>query len=517
MSLRNVYHTLEGDRNSWLEQAYRSSVFTIPSVLPREGLTRDNLPQNYQSIGARGVNNLVSKLRLTLFPIDLPFFRLVIDPFAERAMVAEMGPEEAAKARAEITKNLALIEETVRSTFQTDGWGPVMTECLKHLIIAGNGCVLVDPERGPQFVDLRRFVAERDPEGNLLRVVIRQTISDVVIEEKFGTIAAFKTLESTVANLPSPTPSAAKLNYLYTGAIRNKMGSWDFSQEVNGVVVPESNRTYTTDKLPLLVLRWTPVSGENYGMGYVEDFHGDMLSLEALSRALVEGALAASKVNFFVRPGGATRMRALATAPNGGILSGTAEDVTVLNVQKQGDFAVANQRAAVIEQRLSYAFLLFSSVQRQAERVTAEEVRIAAQELEDALGGVYTALSSTVQKPLVMFMLNNLKKRQDMPALPKNVKPIVATGLEAISRGHKATRLLQLGTSMQQIVGPEETSLALRSEIVARELAVAYQIDPDTVIRTSEEVAELRQQQTNQSLVETLGPNAINAAASQPQ
>ena len=42
------------------------------------------------------------------------------------------------------------------------------------------------------------------------------------------------------------------------------------------------------------------VDGESYGRGRVEEFIGDLKSLEALSQALVEGSAAAAKVVFTV-------------------------------------------------------------------------------------------------------------------------------------------------------------------------------------------------------------------------
>ena len=44
------------------------------------------------------------------------------------------------------------------------------------------------------------------------------------------------------------------------------------------------------------------VDGECYGRGRVEEFIGDLKSLEALSQALVEGSAAAAKVVFTVSP-----------------------------------------------------------------------------------------------------------------------------------------------------------------------------------------------------------------------
>jgi hypothetical protein len=74
-----IYTTLSADRWSFLDRARTASQITIPSLLPEQGHTGSSiLPTPYQSIGAEGVNNLASKLLLSLLPPNSPFFRLVI-------------------------------------------------------------------------------------------------------------------------------------------------------------------------------------------------------------------------------------------------------------------------------------------------------------------------------------------------------------------------------------------------------------------------------------------------------
>ena len=123
------------------------------------------------------------------------------------------------------------------------------------------------------------------------------------------------------------------------------------------------------------------MDGNDYGRSFVEELYGDLKSLEALTGAIVEGSAASAKLLFMVRPNGTTKARSIADAPNGAIISGAAEDVTTLQAQKFNDFRVAQETMQTITERLAYSFLLNSSVQRQAERVTAEEVRYMAQEL----------------------------------------------------------------------------------------------------------------------------------------
>src|SRR3546814_7961467 len=84
-------------------------------------------------------------------------------------------------------------------------------------------------------------------------------------------------------------------------------------------------------------------------------------------------------------------------------------------------FSVASQVAERLELRLSHAFMLQSGTVRNAERVTAEEIRAMAQELENVLGGVYTVLSAEFQLPLIRRILYVLIRQGEAPELPKSV------------------------------------------------------------------------------------------------
>ena len=90
----------------------------------------------------------------------------------------------------------------------------------------------------------------------------------------------------------------------------------------------------------------------------------------------------------------------LGESPNGAIIEGSANDVSVLQVNKFADFRIAYDTMNRIETRLQLAFLLNSSIQRNAERVTASEIRFMAEDLEQALGGIYSILSQEFQLPL---------------------------------------------------------------------------------------------------------------------
>jgi hypothetical protein len=60
---------LQSKRHAVLERARDCAALTIPALVPPEGHDDNNvLPTPYQSLGARGVNNVASKLLMSLFP-----------------------------------------------------------------------------------------------------------------------------------------------------------------------------------------------------------------------------------------------------------------------------------------------------------------------------------------------------------------------------------------------------------------------------------------------------------------
>lgn len=73
-SVEGLYQKLESDRYTYLQRARDAARLTIPTLFVDEGHTpASELPTPYQSVGARGVNNLSSALLLSLLPLTLPF------------------------------------------------------------------------------------------------------------------------------------------------------------------------------------------------------------------------------------------------------------------------------------------------------------------------------------------------------------------------------------------------------------------------------------------------------------
>ena len=357
-----------------------------------------------------------------------------------------------------------------------------ISEALKHLLIAGNVLIHLPDKEKMRVFKLDRYVVKRDSMGNVLKIIVKESLSPLSLPDKAKELLRAPEEDE----IPNSTVDLYTCVY-WSGKV------WKVHQELEGEVVPGSEGTYPKNKCPFLALRFTHIDGEDYGRGFVEEYIGDLKSLETLTKAIVEGSAAASKVLFLVRPNGSTRIKTLAASPNGAIVSGDDHDVSTLQLQKSADFRVAQETIRTLAERLSRVFLMNSSVRRDAERVTAEEIRIAYQELEIALGGVYSILSQEFQLPLVQLIMNKMQKEKKLPKFPdESLKPMIVTGVEALGRGQD---LNELAGFLQHLspLGPEVVQRELNVGEYIDRLAASLGIDSQGLLKTEEQKQQEQQ------------------------
>lgn len=496
------YSQLEQEREPFLQRARDAAKLTIPSLIPPAGHTgHSKLSTPFQGIGARGVNNLASKLLLALLPPNSPFFRLLIDDFTLEELTQREG------MRAKVEEALGQVERTIMTEVEASAIRVPAFEAFKHLIVGGNVLLYLPPEGGMRVFRLDRYVVHRDPSGNVLEHITKESVSPDALPQELQ-----EKLKGKIKT--GPDGSTEKNLYLYTW-VRRVKNQWAVHQEVAGEIIPGSKGGYPLDKSPWLPLRFTRIDGESYGRGYVEEYYGDLWSLELLTKAIVEGSAAAAKILILVDPNGTTKKNDVANAPSGAVRSGNAQDVSILSLDKFADFRVAFQTIESIQQRLAFAFLMNSAIQRGGERVTAEEIRYMAGELEDALGGVYSILSQEFQLPLVNRLIYTLERQRRLPVLPKGmVFPSITTGLEALGRGHDLNKLDALLARLQPL-GPEVLARYLNISDYITRSGASLGIDMKGLVRTEEEVMQMMVQEQLQAMGREALPGAMNIVRDQ--
>jgi hypothetical protein len=474
------YQQLVTGRDPYLQRARDCSKVTIPTLIPDAGdKDRGSLKTPYQSLGARGVNYLASKLLITLFPPNSAFFKLEIDDLVLRT--TEGGDQ----LKAEFDSALVNVEHAVMSALETANGRASMHEAFKHLLVGGNVLLYV-AEEGIKVVHLNRYAVCRDPMGHVTEIVVEEEVYPEVLPEGFLG-------DAEAENEDSPGYASHKTVKLYT-YIEYEDGKCHWYQEAKGKEIPGTHGMCDEDVSPWIPLRFNRVDGEEYGRGYVEEYYGDLLALESLYQSVLEGAAAAAKILFLVNPNGTTRPRTLANAPNGAIVQGNAADVTVIQSQKAQDLGIASNTIDRIEGRLQFAFLLNTAIQRPGERVTAEEIRYMSQELEAGIGGLYSILTQELQLPLVRRLMHVMRKQRKLPPFPKGeggkalVNPKPVTGLEAIGRGDDRNKLIDFITTVGQTLGPEVLQKYINVDEALRRLANSESIDTTNLVKTKEQL-----------------------------
>lgn len=491
------YTEMSSDRNRYLDSGQEYSRMTLPYILPEEKSPRGSSANQhgYSGTGAQAVNHLSNKLVMSLFPPQRSFFKLEFTEDA-KAELAEGGYDPTT-----LSELLVVGERKARLHQEKIASRTAFTEAMKHLIISGN--VLLQVMKGGKplrSIPLDRYVVNRTLDGDLLEIIVFQ-------EKEFYALPEGVKETLRLANkAPKDEKEQVKV---FTYVYREGADAYIVAQVALDILL-EDKQTVAKEDLPWIPLRWNSAYGEDYGRGLCEDHAGDLYVIELLSEAIAKGMVLMSDVKYLIRPGSVTDIDELAGSPTGEFLFGNIDDVGVLQLEKYADFKPISEVLSVYEQRIGMAFMMNSAIRRDAERVTAYELRLDAQELEVSLGGTYSLLAQTLQRPFAWLLL----KEVGFPLEEETVVPGIITGLEALGRSgdldkiHQFTELMQLPNTW-----PADILARTKMNIYAREVAAGLSMQLPWMM-TDEEFEDEQQKQQEQQLQQTVTNEAAKAAPS---
>ena len=501
------YHELTGGRSQFLDTARECSRLTLPYLVKDDdsGEVHKNLVTPWQSVGAKTVTTLTSKLALALLPPQTTFFKLQLRD-------DKLGSEIPMQVKSEMELSFSKMERMIMDFINASNDRVVLNQALKHLIVGGNALVFMHKE-GLKCFPLNRYVVNRDGNGTVCEIVTKELIA--------RNLLGFP--------MPEPKPNAVGNDGINSNSkdddvevytyvrMDEKSGRWTWHQEIDDKIVPNSRSTAPKSASPWLVLRFASVDGEDYGRGRVEEFLGDFKSLEALSQALVEGSAVAAKVIFTVSPSSTTKPATIAKAGNGAIVQGRPDDIACITTGgKTADFRTAADMAQQIERRLQEAFLVFAA--RDSERTTSTEVQYTQLQLEQQLGGLFSLLTEEFLKPYLARTMMVLQRSGQLPKIPKEyVRPQIVAGINALGRGQDQQTLVQFITTVAQTMGPEAIQKFIDPTEYLKRLAASSGIDYLNLIKSPETMQQDMQQQQQmaqqQSLVDQAGQLASSPLA----
>jgi hypothetical protein len=494
-TIKSLYSKLETKRRSYLDSARDSALLTLPYTFPAEGFSEsDKLPTPNQSLGAKGVKQLANKLMNALFPSDnSPFFALEIDDSVTNQLNADQVET--------ISQQMRSMENQLMTTLEQKSCRVQIYEALKQLIVGGNTMLYLPDEGGLKIFNLAEYVVRRDRMGNVLEIIIHESISPLALPDDINITTDKEQVD------------------LYTRILRvnGSPDVWEVTQEVDELAYPPATGTYPLDEFPWIPLRWTTVSGESYGRGFIEEIIADLTTLDGLRYNIKEFAAIASRLVGVVSPASGLDPQDINDAENGEFLEGDAAGVSFLQANKLADFQVVANTAMGIQQDLSQSFLMASSVQRQAERVTAEEIRAMIDELEAGLGGLYAVLAQEMQLPLVKRLLAQLTKKKGFAGMPKSIKITIVSGLEGLSR---SAELNKIAVMLQMLQPFPQIAQRLKADNFILRLADALGINNISGLVESQQEADAKaalaqQQAAMQQTLQTALPDIIKSMSDQ--
>jgi hypothetical protein len=383
---------------------------------------------------------------------------------------------------------LSQIEKQSLKHLGRKGLRDSMFSALQQIIVTGNALVFYPPgEKNIVVYTMRDYVVERDTFSNVI---------EILIEDK----RVFKSLSDDVKQLLSDGKSYKDDDVVAYYIWIKKVGDrFELDQYVEDILLTnkETKGIYPEDSLPYIPIVWRLARGHNYGTSLVEEYAGDFKALEVLTTAFVKGLAIAADYKQLVDPTGLTDIDDLVDSDFGAYISGRADDISIPQATKAADFQALQQGLDVFTRRIARAFLLSGMVVRDAERVTAFEVQQQINELETALGGVYTRLASSLQQPLATLVL----KEVDKELSPKNgVKPVIITGIDAVSRFNDMNAVQMWLSDLALLAQlPEQAQMSLNTEALASYMASSRGVDAQKFVKTKEQVqAEMQAMQQQQ-------------------
>ena len=509
--ISNIWATMDTDKGDLIERSEAYARWTVPAIMPPEGMEGQEQTKGNVPTGARLVNHLANRIVEVLYPISRPFFTVALTPEAKLEIEQELGEEQSGKMQEAVRDATSRLEDVAIRKLKLTEYRPVAILAAKHLIVTGNALLRRMPSGKRVLYPVNRYGVRRDILGMEREVVLSE-------KKRFSTFD-----EAMKAHIREVHPNVKDEDDMELFTLYEKQGKrWKITQEADGVPLKTDSYLNEAD-YDLLVLDWSLHPGEHYGRGLVEDYASTFHNIDVCTEALLDLTAITADIKFFVRPGSPLSMdlAALNAAPRGTYWPGNADDISVPEMRARGDLGTINELIGKWEGELAQAFLM-SNV-RDAERVTAAEIRMLANELESAFGGLYSQLAQSWQQREAEYAISQVDFAQEIGKDSAAFEVLVTTGLESLSREGQIDNLrMAIGDLQMMEAVPEDIRGAMNPLRFAKFVFTNRSVDLNAFLNTPEEMqanqeaamleaGRMQSQQGEANVAEHAGKAAVDA------
>lgn len=491
--IRSLFDADNSARHNVMERARLCASLTKPWALPPLGQTADaELPQPFQSLGARGITNLEGKTLLALYPPDFLWFSL--EPAAEIRHDPSVSAEQLQQIEQVLfLQSLILVAKLEASNLSggdaayrhRSGFRSKKRMSLSQLFITGDTLEQLTDDYRIKVYRRDQYTTLRDSCGDVLRHGVRERIDPLSLSTE--RIAAASLSESDLRR----KSTTERMMDIDTGAQWQPWSrTWVIEQELNGHVINTSEEEVS----PFFCTPFELVSGEHYGRGFVEQNLGDFTSLDTLSERMLDFAAVASRMHPFLDYSSPLQeddfKKPTGTVFRGKVQGGVVQDVAFLLTNKLADFKVVYDTHQAIRKDLGLSMLIESEVAPSGEAGRSPVAwQTIVNQLDGALGGLYAPIADDQQLPLIRRMMHQLERDRLILPLPRDAVEVKAlTGLAAIARQQKAARLLTFAGVVREL--GDTAAAKLNTGVLMDVLARLQGIDEPGLVKSNEQMLE---------------------------
>lgn len=483
--------------------------WTLPQLMADVSHTRGQtaaiVERDYQEMGAILVNHLATKLARLLFPTSNPFFRVEASKsLTETALNKGVAPEQLQAGLARLEMNAA------KRIFLNSGYAQLIL-ALKHLIVTGNVLIQRDSKNAKCIAyGLHSFAVRRDGQGRMMDCVLREfTYVEALDYELQKTLRAADRERYSRPEQQIEVYTRIHRKVTPTGSVM------EITQEIDNTPVGEAS-SYPEHLCPWFVPTWSLIPGEHYGRGLIEDYAGGFATVSDLSEGAALYTIEMMRVIHLVGAGGGTDIDDLRNADTGEYVRGDADSV---KAAESGDALKLEKVELKIERvfaRLAKAFM-YGGNTRDAERVTAYEIQVEAQEAENALGGVYSALSQGLQVPLAHTLCTETAPDALAGIIAGDLKLDVIAGIPALGRTSDVQNLMMASQEIATVLPVTQLDQRISPTKVVDMVFAGRSVDTEALFYSPEEQQKLKaaQEQAQQGQNELLQSATLSDAAQQ--
>lgn len=449
--LDQLWTVMDGEKGDLVRRTEEYARWTIPSVCPEDSTAHAEQDRADVAIGARLVNHLANKVVDTMFPKDRPFFTVTLTPEMRKELRKELGKDGEAKFAEAVREETVAVEEVAMRKLKIGSYRPQAIEVVKHKIISGNALLRRLPDGSRTVYGVKDFCIRRDIAGKPLEVLTKDAKKVSSLPDDVR--QRYKNAHPQAKDQDNCT---LYTHFKWDGA------RWAMRQGVDRVVIDKGTRYKPVD-VPILPLVWNLSRGENYGRGLVEDHAVSFHQIDVLTKALIDMVGVMADIKFLVDPSSVLDVQELNNSARGSYHQGRKDDISTPETQRRLEVQATAAVIERLERELAQAFLLSSGGVRNAERVTAEEIRFIAMELESAFGGLYSRLAIEWQQYEAEYAVSQINFDTELgnSRLPA-FEVVITTGLESLSREGQLDNLRRAVADLAMLEGvPEDVRSAI--------------------------------------------------------